>query len=148
MVNYFELLGLTPQFTLDLAQLESAYFTAQRECHPDRFVGKSAADRQAAMNRSIDVNDAYQTLKDPLSRAQYLLSLQGIRVGTDNDSVKPSQELLIEAMEMREEPSSKATLSQTIQQSIAKIGEHYTKAAYNEMAQETIRLGYLMKAAK
>jgi molecular chaperone HscB len=145
-LSAFELLGLNPSFDLDLKALESVYFAAQRQYHPDRFVGKPDAQRAAAMQRSVDINQAYETLKNPLKRAQYLLQLQGIRVGTDTDSIKPSAAILTEAMEMREEPPAKHKLDDMIQQSITAIGEHYKCSVFADMAQETLRLGYILKA--
>lgn len=144
--DYFALLSQPRQFNLDLTALESAYFSAQRQYHPDRFAGKLPADRMAATQRSADINKAYETLKNPLKRAQYLLHLQGITVGTEADSVKPSAEILMEAMELRESLPAKATLEQMISDSIVTIGKYYGYSAFNEMAQETLRLGYLMKA--
>lgn len=145
MSDYFALLGLEPTFTLDLAQLESNYFTAQRKFHPDRFVGKPSDERQQALHQSMDVNHAYETLKNPLKRAQYLLSLQGIVVGTEKDSVKPTQALLIEVMELREEPPAKGTVENLVQQSITRIASLYETKSWDAMAQETLRLGYLVK---
>lgn len=145
-MNYFELLNLTPAFDLDLQGLEQAYFKAQRQYHPDRFVSKSAPERQQALQRSMDINQAYETLKNPLTRAQYCLHLHGITVGTEKDSVKPTQATLIEAMELREEPPQKAALEQMIAQSIDTITKQYTAGTFDAMAQETLRLGYLIKA--
>ena len=146
MADYFGLLGLNPQFDLDLPALEQAYFKAQRQYHPDRFVSKSAPERQQALQQSMDINQAYDTLKNPLTRAQYCLHLHGITVGTEKDSVKPSQATLIEAMELREEPPQKAALEQMIADSIQTLSRHYSASAFDAMAQETLRLGYLMKA--
>ncbi|MDE3060186.1 MAG: Fe-S protein assembly co-chaperone HscB [Pseudomonadota bacterium] len=147
-MHYFTLLNLPPTFDLDLSALESAYFTAQRQYHPDRFVGKPPSERTAALQHSADINKAYDTLKDPLKRAQYLLHLQGIAVGTEADSVKPSQEILVEAMELREEPPPKEKLEKMIAASIAAIGNHYQAKAFPQMAQETLRLGYLVNLRK
>src|ERR1700753_1284067 len=107
--DYFSAFALQPAFDIDLADLEKRYFLAQREFHPDRMVGKSAQARTMAISRSMTLNSAYETLKLPLKRAYYLLSLQGITP----DSIKPSQALLVETMEMREqlvEAASKASL--------------------------------------
>ncbi len=145
-MNCFTLLGLEPSFPPDPAALEAAYFAAQRRCHPDRFVGKPEAERVAAMQHSADMNWAYDTLKNPLPRARHLLALNGITVGTDNDSVKPSQELLMEVMELNETPPAKDALKKIIAESVARIGECYTTKDYDAMAQETLRLGYLVKA--
>lgn len=145
MINYFELLDLVPIFALEVSKLETNYFAAQRACHPDRFVGKGDAERLAAVQRSVDINKAYQTLKSPLLRAQYLLQLQGIVVGTDHDSVKPSHTLLTEVMELRESPPSSKTLAQMVEESITRIEQYYHSADWPSMAQETLRLGYLKK---
>jgi molecular chaperone HscB len=145
-MNYFELLGLPPTFLLEPAFLESVYFAAQRQFHPDRFIGKPEAERLKAAQASADANKAYRILKDPLTRAQHLLALQGVVVGTDHDSVKPSQALLMEVMELRETPPDAKTLDKLREASITRIAERFEAADWVGMAQETLRLGYLMKA--
>lgn len=145
MMNYFELLGLNPSFMLDLAALEKTYFAEQRKYHPDRFATKPPVEKHAAMQRSVDINNAYNTLKDPLRRAQYLLSLQGIIVGTDKDTVKPTHALLTEVMEWREEGAPKEMLEKLREESVEMIAKHTINSAWDAMAQETLRLGYVMK---
>lgn len=146
MTDYFFLLGLKPAFDIDLKKLETAYFHAQRQHHPDRAAGKPASERQAALLLSADVNQAYHVLKDPLTRAQYLLSTQEILVGTEKDTVKPSPEVLMEAMELREQPPAKETLEKMIEKSIRTVSACYKASEWQKMAQETLRLGYLLKA--
>ncbi len=145
MSDYFKLLDIMPSFAIDLTALESNYFKAQQLCHPDRYVGKPAAEKQAAMQRSVDVNNAYHTLKEPLARARYLLHLQGVEVGTDKDTVKPSQDLLMEVMELRETPIEPKKLEQMRESSISHIGKYFETEDWPAMAEETLRLGYLMK---
>lgn len=99
MADFFQLFGLERSFGLDEQALQSAYFRLQREHHPDRV---KPEDRTKALLKAGEINEGYKTLKSPLLRAEYLLSLIGITVGSEKDSVKPSQELLIESMEMRE----------------------------------------------
>ena len=74
--NHFELFGLPQRFHLDLAQLEQAYRGIQSQVHPDRFVQASDAERRVSMQSATQVNEAYRTLKNPLARARYLLTLQ------------------------------------------------------------------------
>ncbi len=100
--NYFDLLGLPKQFELDEKQLRDVYLKMQRICHPDQLANKGAADRMAAMQTSADMNQAYLTLKDPLKRAEYLLLLDDVKVGSEQGALKPSQMLLMESMELRE----------------------------------------------
>ena len=103
------------------------------------------AEKQAALQRSVDINQAYQKLKNPLTRAQYLLHMQGIEVGGDKDTVKPAQATLIEAMELREEPPSKQKMQEMVEASIATIARQFAEGDFTAMAQETLRLGYLLK---
>ena len=77
-MSEFEVLGLAPKFNLDPVELENAYFAAQRQWHPDRFVTKSADEKAEAAVMSTQVNEAYQTLKNPLLRARALyVALKG-----------------------------------------------------------------------
>lgn len=144
-MNWFELFGIAPAFTIDPAALEKAYFTAQRQFHPDRMIGKSGEEKLAAMQRSADINRAYETLKSPLARAQYLLQLQSITVGTHTDTVKPSHALLTEIMELRETPPGKEELNAMLEHSIQQIAAHCEAKNWPQMAHETLRLGYLQK---
>lgn len=96
----FGLLGLPAQFDLDAAVIEAAFFDKSKELHPDRFANAPAAERVAALSRSRALNDAYQTLKKPVARAEYLLARAGVKIG-DNEQLDP--EFLMEILELREE---------------------------------------------
>ena len=98
--NYFELLGLPARFDLDPSLIERAFFDRSKELHPDRFASAPAAERVAALSRSRALNDAYQTLKKPVGRAQYLLERAGVTIG-DNERLDPAQ--IMEVLEAREE---------------------------------------------
>ena len=77
-VDPFQLFGSLPQFDLDMTALDQAYFTKQREVHPDRFVAADEDMRQRAAAWSTCLNEGYQTLKSPLTRARALYeALQG-----------------------------------------------------------------------
>lgn len=148
MISYFSLLNISPAFDLDLTALEAEYFKAQRQYHPDRFVGKPAEERNQALQKSININQAYETLKNPLKRSQYLLQLQGIIVGTDSDSIKPSHELLTEIIELREhlaEGKEIEQINELHKNSLLDISKYYANKDWQKMAQETLRLGYLVK---
>lgn len=96
----FSLLGLTPRFDVDPQELERAFFERSKELHPDRFASAPAAERVAALSRSRALNDAYQTLKKPVPRAEYLLAQAGVTIG-DNERLDPA--FLMEILELREE---------------------------------------------
>jgi molecular chaperone HscB len=80
MPDYFTLFSLPPNLHLDLPALEKTFYAQSRKLHPDRFAAKPLAEQQAALAASSQLNDAYRTLRDPILRTEYLLSLQGIQL--------------------------------------------------------------------
>ena len=101
-MDHFVRLGLPPSLELDSPSLDKAYFALQRQWHPDRFVGKPAEERARASSEAAALNDAYRTLKDPLSRALYLAGLKGIQLPGDGTTID-DPDLLTEVMDAREE---------------------------------------------
>jgi molecular chaperone HscB len=95
----FGLLGLPARYDLDADTLEKAFFERSKELHPDRFATAPAAERVAALSRSRALNDAYQLLKKPASRAEFLLAREGVTIG-DNERIDPA--LVMELLEERE----------------------------------------------
>src|SRR5438552_3169541 len=77
-IDAFGLLGLVPRFDIDADTLERAFFERSKELHPDRFATAPASERVAVLSRARALNDAYQLLKKPASRAEYLLAREGI----------------------------------------------------------------------
>lgn len=73
--NYFELFNLPEKFQIDLEMLQENYRAIQKEIHPDRFATSSGNERVQSMIKSTQANDGYQTLKSPIKRAKYILSL-------------------------------------------------------------------------
>ncbi len=99
-VDYFELFDLPSSFHIDTEELERRYLERSRLVHPDRFVSAPARERVAALQQSMQLNDAYKTLIKPGPRAEYLLSRHGITIG-GNEQLDP--EFLMSVMELREE---------------------------------------------
>ena len=99
--SYFALFALPDRFELDESALDSAYRTLQSQVHPDRFAHASDAERRVAMQRATEANEAYRTLRSPLRRAMYLLSLRGIDVQSET-STKMEPAFLAQQLEWRE----------------------------------------------
>ena len=78
--DYFEMFGLPRHLQVDTAALEKQFYSQSRKLHPDRFAARPAAEQEAALAASSDLNDGYRTLKDPVARTQYLLGLEGVEL--------------------------------------------------------------------
>ncbi|QMV13512.1 Co-chaperone protein HscB [Vibrio spartinae] len=101
-MNYFELFGLPTQFDLDGSLLSSQYRALQKTFHPDNFATASERERLVAVQKASEINDAYQTLKNEIRRAEYLLMLHGIELRGEQQTMQ-DPEFLMEQMLLREE---------------------------------------------
>lgn len=99
--NYFELFSLPVSFEIDISALSERYQDLQRSFHPDRFTNATDRERRLSMQQASMINEAYQTLKDPLKRSQYLLSLKDIDVSSESNTVMDTT-FLMQQMELRE----------------------------------------------
>ncbi|WP_146489672.1 co-chaperone HscB [Vibrio sp. BS-M-Sm-2] len=101
-MNHFELFGLPLQFQLDGSLLSSQFRDLQRQFHPDKFATASERDRLLAVQKAAQINDAYQVLKNPISRAEYLLVQHGEDIRGEQQTMQDPM-FLMEQMELREE---------------------------------------------
>lgn len=112
--DHFRVLGLARRFDIDAKAAEARFRALSREIHPDRFATADARARKFSMQRTVQLNEAWKMLKDPVRRAEYLLSLQGWEVGAESGASRPGAAgarerlpvppaLLGEVLELREE---------------------------------------------
>lgn len=101
MQNHFELFNLPQRFAIDMAALDQAYHEVQNQTHPDRFASAGGAEKRVAMQWATRANEAYQTLKNPLARAQYMCELNGVDLQTESNTAMPPA-FLMQQMEWRE----------------------------------------------
>lgn len=112
--DHFAVLGLPRRFDLDAKAAEGRFRALSREVHPDRFATADPRARKFSMQRTVQLNEAWKTLKDPIRRAEYLLSLDGWEVGAEAGASRPGAAgtrerlpvppaLLGEVLELREE---------------------------------------------
>jgi len=78
--DFFTFFALPRKLSLDVLALEKQFYTLSRKLHPDRFASKPQTEQEAALAQSSLLNDAYRTLKDPILRTQYLLTLEGVEL--------------------------------------------------------------------
>jgi molecular chaperone HscB len=111
-LDYFAVLGVPADYKLDLTAAEGAFKQLSRQVHPDRFATADPRARRASLARTVQLNEAWRTLKDPLLRAEYMLRRAGVDVGDgkagddDGDAtveVAPPPAFLMEILELHEE---------------------------------------------
>jgi molecular chaperone HscB len=154
-VDHFTRLGLPVDFALDRSELDRRYFAAQRQLHPDRFATKSARERAISQNQAVTLNAAYETLKDPLARASYLLKLKGIDANPDGCHTVNDPTLLMEQMERREALMEADTAdaiaaiageaASHVNESEQAIAAAFAAGELEKAGRETTRLKYLIK---
>src|SRR5271166_169368 len=79
-VDYFTFFGLPYKLNLESGRLEREFYDLSRHLHPDINAIKSDREQEWALEQSSHLNDAYRTLKDPITRTEYLLRLQGVQL--------------------------------------------------------------------
>src|SRR5436190_12692152 len=79
--DLFAVLGVPARFSVDLAAAEAAYKDLSRQVHPDRYATADPRARRASLARTVQLNLAWRTIKDPVRRAEYLLTRAGIDIG-------------------------------------------------------------------
>jgi len=77
-VDYFTFFGLPRKLNLDVAALEKEFYQLSRKLHPDLFAAAAGEEQHWSLEKSSQLNDAYRTLRDPVSRTEYLLRLAGV----------------------------------------------------------------------
>ena len=154
--SFFARLELEPGFDIDGEALESNYFMLQHQFHPDRFAAKSAREREYSLQHATDLNEAFQVLKSPVRRAEYLLGLAGLPVaGSGQAHTTGDEAILMEAMEMREALAEAETTSAVqaiidaaggkFQDCLGDLGEAFRREDLEAAAALTVRLTYLQK---
>lgn len=100
--NYYALFELPLQYQIDTAELADRYRALQKTLHPDRFAHKSEREQLQAVQASAHLNEALATLKSPLRRAAYLLSLKGVDTDISHQTVSDGA-FLMQQMMLREQ---------------------------------------------
>ncbi len=154
-ITHFLRLGMPENFDLGLKKLDLAYFALQSKLHPDRFTQKTENERKFSIEQSIALNQAYETLKNPLNRAEYMLQLRGIIVNSDKATIHPSQEVLEVIMQQREQAAMAKSDEEVRRLTINAVEEKlscidtikndFTQGKLDNAAQSVIKLKYLEK---
>jgi molecular chaperone HscB len=95
-MNHFELFNLPVALDIDLAALKAEFLKLQQQYHPDK-----AIDKDQALIKSSEINQAYKVLSQVDSRAGYLLGLK--KQDYHLDQSISDFEFLQDALEIREQ---------------------------------------------
>ncbi|KGT46162.1 Fe-S protein assembly co-chaperone HscB [Acinetobacter sp. HR7] len=95
-MNHFELFNLPVSLDIDTAALKSEFLKLQQQYHPDK-----AEDKDQALIKSSEINQAFKVLSSVDSRAAYLLSLK--KQDYHLDQSISDFEFLQDALEIREQ---------------------------------------------
>ena len=85
-LNFFELFEIAVSYEIDMEEMQSKYTVLQQAVHPDKFANAGDQEKRLSMQQTSHVNEAFQTLKDPVLRAIYLLKLKGLDVNFENET--------------------------------------------------------------
>ncbi|MFV2032343.1 MAG: Fe-S protein assembly co-chaperone HscB [Gammaproteobacteria bacterium] len=100
--DYFTLFGLDLSFDIDAEKLHSKQQRLQSTFHPDRFVNTSDEERRLSVQQAAWINQAYETLSNPVERARYMLQVKGVDM-SDESKTTADTEFLMEQIGFREE---------------------------------------------
>ncbi|RKG40947.1 Fe-S protein assembly co-chaperone HscB [Acinetobacter rongchengensis] len=95
-MSHFELFNLPEALDIDLATLKANFLKLQQQYHPDK-----AEDKDQALIKSSEINQAYKALSHVDSRAAYLLALK--KQDHHLDQSINDFEFLQSALEIREQ---------------------------------------------
>ncbi|AXB30585.1 co-chaperone protein HscB [Vibrio campbellii] len=157
-MNHFELFGLPSQFQLDGSLLSSQFRELQKRFHPDNFATASERDRLMAVQKAAQINDAYQVLKHPISRAEYILAENGTEIRGEQQTMQEPM-FLMEQMELREElediadssdPESAlfdfdSKVSKMYKQHLASVEQELDQGLWAEAADRVRKLKFIAK---
>lgn len=97
--DYFEFFGLGRKLVIDAGDLQKRFYALSRQWHPDRFSRKPIEEQNQSLEATSLLNDGYRTLKDPVKRAEYLLTQEGFPIGEQRSKDVPP-ELLEEVFDL------------------------------------------------
>ena len=91
-VDYFTFFGLPPQAESRCRRSWNATSTSSAaSCIPTSMPAPTSDEQEWSLEQSSLLNDAYRTLKDPITRTEYLLRLEGVRTRRAVEEPRPSK---------------------------------------------------------
>ncbi len=134
--DYYRIFNLPEDYQIDAELLQQRYRDIQRQCHPDRYAGKSAHEQRVAVQYAAAINQAYTVLSSPIQRALYLLERMGGNANSENATVSDMnflarqielRERLHSAEETADSPQALETLGNEVAHEFAQLQASFTQ---------------------
>jgi len=90
------------KFKINKELLSKNFYKLQLQFHPDFFINDSESKKKIILEKSIQINKGYKTLKNFLSRAIYFLFLNGFKIKEETLLLK-NNDFLIKYFSLYEE---------------------------------------------
>jgi molecular chaperone HscB len=141
-MRFFDLFELPVSFQLDTELLVERYRQIQKKVHPDHHANASANERLLSVQTASEVNDAYETLKKPLTRAEYMVAEHGFDVRHEQHTIRDGM-FLMQQMELREEledignSSDVEAAFDSFYSDVKKLIDEYTNSFVTEFEQSS-----------
>lgn len=129
-LSYFAIFNLDPKYNVDVDKLSITYKEIQKQIHPDVFQNKDAEVCSSL------VSEAYQTIKNEVKRAEYLLKLFKVENKTKSTSNEKLMKLYSIQEQIDEEKavnnilSVKGEIEKEIEKNKAEIARNFNKHNY------------------
>lgn len=99
-MNYYELFGLKVLPIVEKGHLAKKYFELQRQFHPDFHTALTEEERLLMLEKSAEVNKAFNTFKDPQLTLEYFLRIKGLI--NEDEKYRLPDDFLMEMMDFNE----------------------------------------------
>lgn len=158
-MNYFELFEIPIELKVDATALNPTYFRLSRKYHPDYFAQSSDAEQEEALEKSAQLNKAWQTFRQPDETIKYVLQLKGLLEEEEKYTLDPV--FLMEVMELNEQlmelelevdplllkaaGTRTEELKKEIYNHVAPIVEHYQEGITSEKELLQVKAYYYQK---
>jgi len=152
-IDHFKVMGLPHCFEIDSEELENLYQRLSLEMHPDFFGEAPEKQKCLSEKSSVMLNAAYSTLREPSSRAKYLLPLLDREKSLETDALPERflqemftfQESLDEILES-DDQSALCKMNEDLQNRHTFIESNYAdSSSRSRFASLTSRPPYLLR---
>jgi len=122
MTDYFALLSQPRRPWLDPDSLKQQFLALSAQCHPDRVHSASDVEKVAAQRRYLELNAAYNCLRDNKQRLLHLLELErGTKPNELQNIPADLMDLFLQVREVCQQADAVLAQKKTVTSSLLKV---------------------------